>query len=174
MTRLLDNFNSNYLEAFQLLRSKQASKNIQVYVEGYEDIAFWRNILQPYETSKIKFSIDLPSKDSLAKGKPKALQRSSEMDMLTRKLGKLLIICVDSDYDYLLQGHTDTSKMINENKYIFQTYSYSIENLKCYSKSLHGVCVAAVFKDDKKIDFTELLETYSKIIYELFLWSLYL
>jgi len=164
MTRLTDNLNSTYFKTNQKLRSKKASKTIQVYVEGYEDIAFWRNVFQPYESSEIKFSIELPSKNSSAKGKVAALQRSKEINILAHNVGEFLIICIDSDYDYLLQGHTDTSKMINESKYIFQTYSYSIENLKCYSNSLHGACVSAVFNDDIKIDFIGLLETYKNNI----------
>gem|GEM_PF-4315564 len=36
-----------------------------VYVESEADIAFWRIILQPYETSRIRFEIKLPSNNSL-------------------------------------------------------------------------------------------------------------
>ena len=38
----------------------------------------------------------------------------------TAELGRSLIACVDSDYDFLLQGATNTSRKINRNKYIFQ------------------------------------------------------
>lgn len=47
----------------------------------------------------------------------------------TAELGRSLIACVDSDYDFLLQGATNTSRKINRNRYIFQTYTYAIEKL---------------------------------------------
>ena len=37
--------------------------------------------------------------------------------------------------DYFLQ-----SKIVNENIYIFQTYTYSIENYKCLAESLNRIC----------------------------------
>ena len=45
-----------------------------------------------------------------------------------------MIACVDSDYDYLLQGATHTSRYIINNKYVFHTYAYAIENYQCYSE----------------------------------------
>ena len=45
----------------------------------------------------------------------------------TTELGRSLIACVDSDYDFLLQGATNVSRKINRNPYIFQTYGYAIE-----------------------------------------------
>lgn len=38
----------------------------------------------------------------------------------TAELGRSLIACVDSDYDFLLQGATNTSRKINRNRYIFR------------------------------------------------------
>jgi gas vesicle protein len=84
-----------------------------------------------------------------------------------------LIICLDSDYDYLFPEHSIKAKKINESDYIFQTYTYSIENLKCYSESLSGVCVQATQNTDEKIDFPAFFKNYSETIYPLFLWNLY-
>ena len=101
-----------------------------MYVESYEDISFWYSILKDYESSKVKFDIQLPSNDSLAKGKSKALKRHT--DLLTIGVGKRLIICIDSDYDYLHQDKTEQSRLVNQSDFIFQTYAYSIENLRCF------------------------------------------
>mgnify|MGYP000565015819 CR=1 FL=1 len=45
------------------------------------------------------FEVMLPSKTTLAKGKKSVL-----MNELGPQLGQNMIACVDSDYDYLLQG----------------------------------------------------------------------
>lgn len=179
MTSFTDYLNSDYLGAYATLLPKTTSKSVFVYVESEEDIAFWRTILHPYETKEIRFKINLPSHTSLAKGKSKALARSNDIfEHITGEVGKFLLICIDSDYDYLLHNHyqtedkKETARKINESIYIFQTYTYSIENLKCYAESLHSVCVAATFNDEQKIDFEAFMKVYSNIIYELFLWNL--
>jgi hypothetical protein len=168
---LKENLNSNLIEAYMRLLSKKAPKKVLVYVESDEDIAFWYGILKAYETPNFKFDIQLPSRTSLAKGKNQALERSQ--DMLNLQVGQYLIICIDSDYDYLLQNKTSQSTMINNSDFIFQTYTYSIENLRCFSGSLNHICVQATNSSNDKIDFDELLKLYSIITYPLFLWSVY-
>lgn len=76
----------------------------------------------------------------------------------TAELGRSLIACVDSDYDFLLQGATNTSRKINRNKYIFQTYTYAIENYHCFAESLHEVCVQATLNDRFVMDFNAYLK----------------
>lgn len=64
----------------------------------------------------------LPSRTSLAKGKKTVL-----MNQLGNQLGENMIACVDSDYDYLLQGCTNTSRYMLKCPYVMQTYAYAIE-----------------------------------------------
>lgn len=166
--RLTENLDSNLVEAFAKLRPNDTLPCVQVYVEGHEDVAFWYDILKDYETSKnIKFDITpLSRNNSLAKGKSEVLKH-------VNSTGKHLILCVDSDYDYLLNGHTPVSTTINQNQYIFQTHAYSIENLKCYKESLQGVCVRATKNSEQEINLLKLLKLYSNIIHPLLLWSLF-
>jgi prefoldin subunit 5 len=165
---LISNLNSDYIEALGDLLSRRLPEPILVYVESYEDISFWYGILKNYESPRVRFDIQLPSHDSLAKGKHEILQR------FKNNVGSYLILCVDSDYDYLLQNRTEQSRLINQNKFIFQTYAYSIENLRCFSPSLYHVSVQSSHKTHDKIDFEELLKRYSTITYPLFLWSIFL
>ncbi|WP_421819515.1 DUF4435 domain-containing protein [Flectobacillus sp.] len=151
------------------MASKKAVKPILVYVESYDDVAFWHTILSRHNSSPYRFEIYPASQDSLSKGKNEALKRSEEL--LSMSLGNFLIICVDSDYDYILQDHTPQSTKINQSDYILQTYSYAIENLRCFSESLDEVCVRSCNRVNNKLDFSQLLENYSEIIYEAFTWS---
>ena len=170
-TTLKQNLNSDFINAATRLLSKKAAKKVLVYVESDEDIAFWYGILKIYETEKLKFDIQLPSRTGLAKGKHKALERNQ--DLLNLKVGEYLIICIDSDYDYLLQNKTQQSALINNSPFIFQTYAYSIENIRCYSASLDLICTQATNALNDKIDFEALLKLYSAITYPLFLWSVF-
>ncbi len=168
---LKDNLNSDLMKALTALLPKNAARRVLVYVESDEDIAFWRLALDRFENDRITFDIQLPSKTSLSKGKIAAIETRNRI--LSLQSGEYLIICVDSDYDYLLQSATPQSKLINESGFIFQTYVYSIENFLCFADSLHGLCVQATKNDTKKIDLSALMRLYSGITYKLFLWSHY-
>lgn len=166
--RLSENLSSLYVGAANRLKSKRARQKIVAYVESYDDIAFWRTLLSDFEDETRYFEVMLPSKDSLAKGKKMVL-----MNNLGARLGQNMIACVDSDYDYLLQGTTHTSRYINQNPYVFQTYAYAIENYQCYAEALHEVCVMATLNDHPLIDFEEYMRLYSQIAYPLFVWSVW-
>lgn len=172
MNSLLSNLNSDYIKAYLSIKPTSSKKEILVYVESYDDKAFWRNILKDFETESILFDIQTPSRSTLGLGKNKALERESDL-IASISVGQYLIICVDSDFDYLLQNNTAISTKINQSPFIFQTYSYSYENLVCYSESLHSVCVQSTKCDQKPIDLVNLLDIYSKITYPLFLWCIY-
>lgn len=168
-TSLRDNLTSSYFNAAHKLYSKKVRRRIIAYVESYDDVAFWRTLLEEFEDEERYFQVMLPSATSLAKGKKMVLMNT----LNTAELGKSLIACVDSDYDFLLQGATSTSRKINRNKYIFQTYTYAIENYHCYADSLHEVCVQATLNDRPIFDFNTYLKHYSEIVYPLFLWNVW-
>lgn len=168
-TSLRDNLTSSYFNAAHKLYSKKARRRIIAYVESYDDVAFWRTLLEEFEDDERYFQVMLPSSTSLAKGKKMVLMNT----LNTAELGKSLIACVDSDYDFLLQGVTNTSRKINRNKYIFQTYAYAIENFHCFADSLHEVCVQATLNDRPILNFNAYLKHYSEIVYPLFLWNIY-
>lgn len=168
-TSLRDNLTSSYFNAAHKLYSKKVRRRIIAYVESYDDVAFWRTLLEEFEDEERYFQVMLPSATSLAKGKKMVLMNT----LNTAELGKSLIACVDSDYDFLLQGATSTSRKINRNKYIFQTYTYAIENYHCFADSLHEVCVQATLNDRPIFDFNTYLKHYSEIVYPLFLWNVW-
>ncbi|MFI3219122.1 MAG: DUF4435 domain-containing protein [Methylococcales bacterium] len=160
-------FSSDYQEAVDSFLRKSEPKTILVLVEAINDISFWYSVLNKYEKrEKIKFDIVSYSSDSLATGK-------KELRKHLNKSGEYLLICLDSDYDYLLPNNSDEAKEINQNHYIFQTYAHSMENLKCYAESLSNVCVQATKNTNEKINFPNLLKKYSEIVYPLFIWNLY-
>jgi len=140
-----------------------------VYVESYDDIFFWRDVLSDYETDMLRFEVMLPSRTNLSRGKKTAM-----MNTLGGQLGQYMIACVDADLDYLMQGHTNTSQMMLDNPYVLHTYAYSIENLQCYAPSLHNVCVMSTLNDRNIFDFEQYLKDYSETVYDLFVWAIWL
>lgn len=166
---LKDQISSSYIEAANRLTSKKARRRIVAYVESYDDIFFWRSVLSRFENDKLYFEVMLPARSNhLERGKKAAL-----MSLVSDKVGRDMIACVDADYDYLIQGATFTSQKILDSKYVFHTYAYAIENLQCYAPSLHDVCVGVTLNDHSIFDMAEYLRQYSQAIFPLFVWSIW-
>ena len=166
--RLKENINSQYVEAANALRGKNARRRIVAYVESYDDIYFWRTVLSRFEDDRRYFEVMLPSKTDLTRGKKSVL-----MNFVEDRIGPDMIACVDADYDFLLQGATAQSRRVLESPYVFHTYVYAIENYQCYAPSLHDVCVAVTLNDHRIFDFREYFRQYSEACFPLFVWSVW-
>lgn len=165
--RLTDNINSLYFEAANQMTSKKARRKIVAYVESYDDVFFWRSVLGRFEDETRFFDIMLPSRNHrLDRGKKAAIA------CMLKGLGKDMIACVDADYDYIMQGNTESSKQMMENPYVFHTYVYAIENFQCYAKGLHETCVMVTLNDHRIFDFERFLDAYSQTIWPLFVWHM--
>lgn len=167
--RLKDNISSSYFDAAHKLYPRKTRRKIIAYVESYEDVGFWKELLAEFETDEHYFQVMLPSATTLSKGKKMVLTNT----LNTAELGRSLIACVDSDYDFLMQDKTASSRKINGNPYIFQTYAYAIENYRCYADSLHNVVVHSTLNDRHLVDFSRFFRRYSEIAYPLFLWTIW-
>ena len=137
---------------------------VRVYVEGYEDVAFWRGIFDHFRNPYLRFEISVPNREDLPKGK-KVL-----MGMIGNTSAEDVLRCVDSDFDYLFDGATEQSRAILEAENMFHTYTYATENYLCYAPSLRNVCVKATKNDTRIFDFERFMAAYSRAIYPLFLW----
>lgn len=165
MKRLTDNLTSSYIASANLLRPRGSKKRVVAYVESYDDISFWRCVLDECETEDIRFEVMLPSRTSLGKGKKVAM-----MNVLGKGLGEWMIACVDADMDWLMQGHTEVSRMVCSSPYVFHTYAYAIENLQCWAPNLHSACTKATLNDHEMLDIRQFMEEYSRIIWPLLVW----
>lgn len=166
--RLQEHLNSQYFELASKLRPRNAARKVVAYVESYDDVFFWRSVLQDFETEHIKFEVMLPSRFTLSKGKKAAL-----MNKLGPRLGDYMIACVDADYDYLMQGATPISQTLLSSPYILHTYAYAIENYQCYAPSLHTACVMSTLNDREVINLEAFLTEYSTVVWPLFVWSIW-
>lgn len=166
--RLTDNLNSQYVELAQRLRPRHARRKVVAYVESYDDVFFWRSILQDFEDGRLQFEVMLPSRKSLSKGKKTAL-----MNRLGPSLGDYMIACVDADYDYLMQGTTPMSYMLCHDPHVLHTYAYAIENYQCYAPSLHTACVMSTLNDREVLDLEAFMQQYSITVWPLFVWSIW-
>ncbi len=168
MSKLVKNLNSDYMAKARAMAGRLGRdvRVVHVYVEGYDDIAFWRSVLSEFENEALRFEVNVPSRDDLAKGKKVLLS-------MVDGCGDDMILCMDSDFDYLFENSNAQSQAINSNKYIFQTYVYAIENYFCYPPALRSACVRATKNDTFIFDFEAFMVGYSRAVYDLFLWYVY-
>ena len=141
-------------------------KVVKVFVEGYEDVAFWRGIFDNFPNPYLRFEISVPTRKDLPKGKKVLLS-------MANRANEEMLLCMDSDFDYLFDDEDELSRRIVESPYMFHTYTYATENYLCYAPSLHNVCVKAVKNDAHIFDFERFMADYSRTIYPLFLWYAY-
>lgn len=150
----------------QPLKDVDDKRVVKVYVEGYDDVAFWRGIFDNFSNPYLRFDISVPPQKDLPKGKKVLLSMAS-------MASEDLLLCMDSDFDFLLGDETVESRLINSCPFIFHTYAYATENYLCYSKSLHDVCVKATKNDTRIFDFKVFMAEYSQTIFPAFLWYAY-
>jgi hypothetical protein len=147
---------------------------IEVHVESEADVPFWFFIFEKYAPGLhveimpgVRLETNSGQEPQRDRGKPVLLSFVN--------VGPKRLVCVDSDYHYLIPNATANATAINESPYIFQTYTYSIENYKCWAESLGRLCVDASYNAEMKMefDFVQFLQEYSEVVYSLFLYSVY-
>lgn len=163
MSRLSAQLNSAYIAAASRLEGRRARPRAVAYVESYDDILFWRDVLTR-AAPHVQFEVVLPSRSSLGRGKKIAL---------ANRLGPHMIACVDADYDVLMQGATPTSAVVCRSPHVLHTGVYAIENLQCHADVLHRVCVMATLNDRQLFDFRAFLLAFSRTVHPLLVWNVW-
>ncbi len=152
-----------YFADYQKASTRLLRIDAFVHVEGKDDKPFWESIFARYLPNK-KLRIltqSFSGGGSAASGVSQCLKYRPWLD-------ERFFICIDSDYRYLLQEPD-----IDASHFVFQTYTYSIENHYCYENRLNDVCFRACGIRNTVFDFSLFLRRYSEIVFEVFLWHLY-
>ena len=125
--------------------------NLIICIENNDDKRFWSFIFSKIENLK-PFFLDLDGKNNI-------LAFENHFD-------KEFVACVDSDYDYILK------KPYLDNKYIFHTYVYAVENYYVCSSTLNEL--KSTCNIDDCLDFEDLLIQMTPIIKNALLYDIYL
>lgn len=171
MATLESGFNPTYSKNASILTGNP--NRVTVEVEDTIDRDFWSDLLEELCPEK-EFHFDPyhtilnedGSSERTGKGKSQIINASADFNAWH-------IGCVDSDYDWILSDYTDAGKTISGNKYLLQTYAYSIENLMCLSCTLEDFCHENT-EEATEFDFDDYLTRLSKAVYPLLVWSTYL
>lgn len=141
-----------------------------IHLENKNDEIFWGKVLhEACPQGKFRFiSASRSIGGNVTAGCTQCLQYRDFLD-------KHFWIAIDSDYRYLSEEPD-----IDARHFILQTYTYSFENHFCYWKNCQRAADATDEKDDNEtsapiqFDFEKFFTNYSRIVYPLMVWQLYL
>jgi hypothetical protein len=146
------------------LDAKMMRYRAAVHVENKDDVLFWGHVLKHFRPND-KFYFISGSRNEYGHKTSGVTQCLKYAPYLSPDF----FICIDSDYRYLLQD-----EKIDVEHYILQTYTYSFENHHCFAGGLDAVCSRVTHWKNTVFDFSVFLKEFSNILYELFIWHLYL
>jgi hypothetical protein len=155
----------------------KADASILVHIEDEQDEVFWRPLLTENAPNFNFEFIPFAEKRNF----DGTIRECRGKDYVLKNFGGRVdhnrIICIDSDYDFLLPNSRNHSKlMYRKRKYIFQTYTYSIENFICSIDNISS-CLLTICTELSKRDIRKIFSFYrcfDKIIFPLFALSVYL
>ncbi len=134
-----------------------------VHVEAAADESFWKKVFEYYHPDKTFNFI------TFSRTRENAIATGCAMCLKYKDLGclsKEFFVCIDSDYRYLLR-----EKSIDTKNFVFQTYTYSIENHWCYPEGINKA-FEKIGLNNRLFDFEVFLKWYSQALYELFIYHL--
>jgi len=138
-----------------------------IHLENKNDEVFWSKVLkEAFPKGKFRFiSASRSLGGNVTCGCTQCLQYRDFLD-------KHFWIAIDSDYRYLSE-----EEGIDARHYILQTYTYSFENHFCYWKNCQrasGMPQSSESENVETFDWQNFLISYSRAVYPLFVWQLYL
>jgi hypothetical protein len=138
-----------------------------VHIENKNDEVFWGKVLHvACPGGKFRFiSGSRNPNGNMTCGCTQCLQYKPFLD-------RHFLIAIDSDYRYLT-GESG----IDADHFILQTYTYSFENHFCYAQNANRALQRACDSAEPltaEFDFRVFLTEYSKLVYPLLVWQLYL
>ena len=133
-----------------------------IHLENKNDEVFWGKVLHEVYPDK-KFRFITASRSIGGNTTCGCTQCLHYKDFLSDRFW----IAIDSDYRYLSQQAD-----IDARHFILQTYTYSFENHFCFADNVNRAEMESC--GSLRIDFRRFLTDYSRIVYPLLVWQLYL
>ena len=156
--------NNHYKQlALHYKNSARLKKCIMVHLEAEADKNFWSKVLHHFLPD---YSFDyITYTRTLDRDNATGCQTCLKYHSLGC-LSKEFIICIDSDYRWLLQEpNMDVEHLV------FQTYTYSFENHFCYPRNIDNT-MKKLGLNNNLFNFESFLKQYSTVLYELFIYHI--
>jgi hypothetical protein len=134
---------------------------VGVRIENEKDKDFWDFVLKK---TLLELTIKYyPYSKTIKPGTKGKTQITPLKDFADRKL----LLCIDSDYDYLLEN------AYFQRPFIFQTNVYALENYWSFAEGLKNILEKKTDIEGVDFDFVTYFKNYSEVIYDWLICSLY-
>ena len=119
-----------------------------MYVEGDDDVMFWKEAVKPYQTKyDIKVVTNKAVNPDEGNGKSKLLSMEG--------LCKEKVVAVDADFDLIIDNYSTYTDMVRNSSFVVNTTWHSVENILL-----------------QKTDYISLVELFSMASWELYTYYL--
>ena len=148
MSELSKNVTSKWIKATAVFGHTPSKIPVQMYVEGDDDVMFWKEAVKPYQTKyDIKVVTNKAVNPDNGNGKSKLLSMEG--------LCKEKVVAVDADFDLIIDNHSTYTDMVRNSPFVVNTTWHSVENILL-----------------QKTDYISLVELFSMASWELYTYYL--
>lgn len=148
MSELSKNVTSKWIKATAVFGHTPSKIPVQMYVEGDDDVMFWKEAVKPYQTKyDIKVVTNKAVNPDEGNGKSKLLSMEG--------LCKEKVVAVDADFDLIIDNYSTYTDMVRNSSFVVNTTWHSVENILL-----------------QKTDYISLVELFSMASWELYTYYL--
>lgn len=148
MSELSKNVTSEWIKATAVFGHTPLRIPVQMYVEGDDDVMFWKEAVKQYQT---KYDINVVTNKAV---NPE--QGNGKSMLLSMKgLGKEKVVAVDADFDLIVDEYSTYTDMVKNSPFVVNTTWHSVENILL-----------------QKTDYISLIELFSMASWELYTYYL--
>lgn len=148
MSELSKNVTSEWIKATAVFGHTPLRIPVQMYVEGDDDVMFWKEAVKPYQK---EYDINVVTNKAVnpeqGNGKSKLLSMEG--------LGKEKVVAVDADFDLIVDEYSTYTDMVRNSPFVVNTTWHSVENILL-----------------QKTDYISLVELFSMASWELYTYYL--
>jgi hypothetical protein len=158
MSTLLEHASEPYIAGMSYFTPTPERPYVIALVEGSQDCTFWKGVFAKYEAKyqvRVKTNHDANPEGSDGKG--------NVLGSVTPSKGNPL--CVDADYDLLIDNYSLYTEEVRSNPFVFNTIYYSLENILLQYGHVEKVMSGLQLDRDSLIKFEEFMRAYSLAIY---------
>lgn len=152
MSELGKNVTGQWIKATAAFGHTPHRVPVQMYVEGDDDVEFWKDAVEPYQS---KYEIRVITNQAAKAAEQQEAGNGKTILLSMDGLCKEKVVAVDADFDVLIDCYSTHTEMVRSNPFVVNTTWYSVENILM-----------------QKTEHVSLLESFSLALNELFAYYL--
>lgn len=158
MSTLLEHASDSYIANMSYFTPTPERQYVIALVEGAQDRHLWKGVFAKYEAKyQVKVATNHDDDPTRSDGK------GNMLGTLTPSKGRPL--CVDADYDLLIDGYSSYTDELRSHPYVFTTVYYSLENILLQQGHVEKVMSGLQLDSDSLNKFADLMKAFSLAIY---------